>query len=527
MAVAFRVHAGPYQDSVKLMRISAAGSERPGVEIAVAVMATEANLDNLRNAGFDPGAAGLLGPTAAAAGAVSPNDLLLAARAETEEVAGAALDAMEEMLSAALAGGEEEFRPRTLGSALRQGSESNFCLISVPGPFVRREAETALNAGLNCMVFSDNVSIEDEVHLKALAEEKGLLVMGPDCGTAIIGGKALAFANVVPTGPVGIVGASGTGIQAVSVLIDRFGSGVSHAIGTGGRDLSEAVGGRSMLKGIDLLRDDGATKVLVLVSKPPDAEVMRRVLKAAAGTGKPVVGVFLGGEAAALREHGVHGASDLEEAAKAAVALARGEEPPPRETREGPQWTNWIEEERRRLAPGQRFIRGLYSGGTLCDEAMLILRDAVGEVHSNVPLQEGLRLNDPHRSVRHTVVDLGDDFFTQGRPHPMIDPGIRNERILREAEDPEAAVLLLDVVLGYGAHEDPAGAAAEAFQSARKAAEKAGRGLSGVASVCGTEADPQVLSAQETALQEAGVRVFPSNAQAARFAAAVARAISS
>ncbi|MEE8110945.1 MAG: hypothetical protein V3T44_07945, partial [bacterium] len=224
MAVAFRVHAGTYQDSVKLMRISAAGSERPGVEIAVAVMATEANLENLRNAGFDPGAAGLPGATgslAAAAGAVSPNDLLLAARAETEEVAGAALDAMEEMLSAALAGGEEEFRPRTLGSALRQGSESNFCLISVPGPFVRREAETALNAGLNCMVFSDNVSIEDEVHLKALAEEKGLLVMGPDCGTAIIGGKALAFANVVPTGPVGIVGASGTGIQAVSVLIDR------------------------------------------------------------------------------------------------------------------------------------------------------------------------------------------------------------------------------------------------------------------------------------------------------------------
>ncbi|MFQ5692516.1 MAG: acyl-CoA synthetase FdrA, partial [Nitrospinota bacterium] len=483
----------------------------------------EANLDNLRSAGFDP----------AASGAGSPNDLILAARAETEEAAEGALDAMEEMLSAVqTVGGSEagEVRPRTLRSALRRRPGANFCLISVPGPFVRREAEAALEAGLHCMIFSDNVPIEDEVRLKALADERGLLVLGPDCGTAIIGGRALAFANVVSAGPVGIVGASGTGIQAVSVLVDRLGSGISHALGTGGRDLSRAVGGRSMLRGIGMLAEDESTKVIVLVSKPPDPGVMKRVLEAAAGTGKPAVGVFLGGDAEAVRELGVHPAADLEEAARAAVALASGE--PPAGGAGGPAgdggaWSRWIEEERDRLAPGQRFIRGLYSGGTLCDEAMLILRDAVGEIHSNVPLEDGRGLDDPNRSVGHTVVDLGEDFFTRGRPHPMIDPGVRNDRILREAGDAEAAVLLLDVVLGFGAHEDPAGSAAEAVRAAREAAGKAGRGLSVVASVCGTEGDPQVLSAQEGVLREAGVRVFPSNARAARFAAALARAIAS
>lgn len=526
MTIAYRVRRGTYQDSVKLMRISATGTARPGVETAAAVMATENNLDNLRSAGFD----------LEAAGTVSPNDLLLAARAGTEEAARAALDAMDALLSAPAPGGEGgETRPRTLASALRQRPDANLCLISIPGPYVRREAEAALEAGLHCMVFSDNVSLEDEIRLKTLADERGLLVMGPDCGTAILGGKALAFANAVSTGPVGIVGASGTGIQAVSVLVDRLGSGVSHAIGTGGRDLSRAVGGRSMLRGIRMLAEDEGTKVLVLISKPPDPEVMKRVLRAAAGAGKPAVGVFLGGDPEAIRDAGVHAAGDLEEAAGAAAALARGEEPPsgraqqaaPLQNPPDPAWTPWIEEERRRLAPGQRFIRGLYSGGTLCEEAMLILRDEVGGIHSNVPLEEGLRLADPRRSVRHTLIDLGEDFFTRGRPHPMIDPGARNERILREAEDPETAVLLLDIVLGYGAHKDPAGAAAEAVRIARETAARAGRGLAAAASVCGTERDPQVLSAQEKALREAGVRVFPSNARAARFAAALAKAIAS
>ena len=448
MAVAHRIQRGAYQDSVKLMRISASGGERPGVEVAVAVMATENNLENLVNAGFD---------RIIASGA-SPNDLILAVRADTEENAGAAMDAMEEMLSSALTGeAEEGVRPRTLRSAKRLGQKpgANFVLISVPGPFVRREAEGALNAGLHGMVFSDNVSVEDEVHLKTMAGDKGLLFMGPDCGTAIIGGRALAFANVVAEGSVGIVGASGTGIQAVSVLIDRLGEGVSHAIGTGGRDLSKEVGGRSMLQGIRMLGEDEATKVLLLVSKPPDPEVMKRVLGAAVETGKPAVGIFLGGDPQVVEAAGVHAAGNLEEAARMAVALARGRPPKSGGIDGPPDQSEWMNAERSALSTGQRYIRGLYSGGTLCDEAMLILADSIGDIRSNVPLRDDLTLQDPHMSVEHTVVDLGEDFFTRGRPHPMIDPGVRNERILREAADPETAVILLDVVLGYGSHENP------------------------------------------------------------------------
>ena len=518
MAVAHRIQRGAYQDSVKLMRISASGGERPGVEVAVAVMATENNLENLLNAGFD---------RTIASGA-SPNDLILAARADTDENAGAALDAMEEMLSSALTGeAEEGVRPRTLRSALGQKPGANFALISVPGPFVRREAEAALNAGLHGMVFSDNVSVEDEVHLKTMAGDKGLLFMGPDCGTAIIGGRALAFANVVAEGSVGIVGASGTGIQAVSVLIDRLGEGVSHAIGTGGRDLSKEVGGRSMLQGIRMLGEDEATKVLLLVSKPPDPEVMKRVLGAAVETGKPAVGIFLGGDPQVVEAAGVHAAGNLEEAARMAMALARGRTPKSGGIDGPPDQSEWMNAERSALSTGQRYIRGLYSGGTLCDEAMLILADSIGDIRSNVPLRDDLTLQDPHMSVEHTVVDLGEDFFTRGRPHPMIDPGVRNERILREAADPETAVILLDVVLGYGSHENPGGVAAESIRAAKNTARTSGRGLTVVASVCGTERDPQVLSEQETVLAEAGARIFQSNAQAARFAAALAKAIAS
>jgi FdrA protein len=386
---------------------------------------------------------------------------------------------------------------------------------------VRREAKRALEAGLNLMIFSDNVPLEDEVYLKGLAEERGLLVMGPDCGTAILGGLGLAFSNVVARGPVGIVGASGTGIQAASVLIDRAGSGISHAIGTGGRDLSEEVGGRTMIQGIRLLAEDEGTRALLLLSKPPHPKVMERVLEAARGCGRPAVVLFLGADRERVRQFGATPAADLEEAALLAVELAQGKETLPSVFQIPPQKVQaGIEEERGRLSKGARFVRGLYSGGTLCEEALLILQDSLGLVHSNVPLRPEGRLEDPRKSRDHSVIDLGEDFFTRGRPHPMIDPGLRNEQLLREAEDPTVAIFLLDVVLGYGAHPDPAGELAKAIQEAKRR-----RGLCVVASVCGTERDPQRLSRQEAALREAGARLFPSNAQAARFAGRLARTL--
>jgi succinyl-CoA synthetase alpha subunit len=366
------------------------------------------------------------------------------------------------------------------------------------------------------MLFSDNVELKDEIALKRFARDHDLIVMGPDCGTAIINGIPLAFANVVRRGEIGVVAASGTGLQQVTCLIDRWGRGISQAIGTGGHDLHKEVGGISMLQGLKALADDQSTSVIVLISKPPSPEVAERVLKAAAGTGKPVVVNFLGAATEGIRRPNLFAAVTLEDAAAAAVALADGKRPeesrPKRAVFSMPP----------RLAPGQQYIRGLYSGGTFCYEASLLLKKELAQVYSNTPLDLRDRLDDVWTSRGHTVIDLGDDLFTRGRPHPMIDHRLRNERILKEAGDPEVAVLLLDVVLGYGSHPDPASEMVPVIHKARDLASKAGRSLVVVGFVCGTSADPQNLSKQEAALQEAGVILAESNAQAVRMATTVA-----
>jgi len=374
------------------------------------------------------------------------------------------------------------------------------------------------------MLFSDNVDLADEVRLKQYGREHGLLVMGPDCGTAIINGIPLAFANVVRRGDIGIVAASGTGLQQVSCLVVRWGEGISQAIGTGGHDLHHQVGGITMLQGLQALAADPATRVIVLISKPPAADVAEQVLARAGEAGKPIVVNFLGMEPAAGRREGVFAARTLEEAAALAVALAKGE-PIDGSFQPDDERVRALAVEAGRLLPQQRYIRGLYSGGTFCYEALLLLAEVAGPVYSNTPVDPDFRLADVWRSRQHTVIDLGDDTFTRGRPHPMIDHSLRNERIAAEAADPEVAVILLDVVLGYGAHPDPATEMAPAIHRAREIAMAGGRHLLFVASVCGTVGDPQNLSRQEAALQNAGVLLAESNAQAARLAAAVARRI--
>jgi hypothetical protein len=326
--------------------------------------------------------------------------------------------------------------------------------------------------------------------------------MGPDCGTAILDGVPLGFANAVGRGRIGLVGASGTGLQQVSCLIDRLGEGVSQLIGVGSHDLDERVGGLMMRAGIEWLARDPGTTVIVLVSKPPAASVARHVLEVARVSARPVVVNFLGGDPAAIREAGAMPAATLEDAARFAVALARGERASVADGLD-PKLVARSRARVGRFAAGQRHVRGLFSGGTLCREAALIL-------------EEG-------GAAGHSTIDLGDDEFTVGRPHPMIDFRLRNERILAAAEDPTTAVILLDVVLGYGAHPDPAGALSSAVERARQQAARAGRALGVVASVCGTAADPQDLPRQEERLAAAGVVLAPSNAQAARLAALLAR----
>jgi len=487
-----------YRDSVSLMQLSATLGKLPGVEQASAVMATPGNLEFLRQAGLVD-----------ADIAPRPNDLLVAVRgkstAQLEAALAAALASLNNEAVKDIQGGTVEAPLRSLQMALARSPAANLALISVPGDYAAAEAMKALRLGLHVMLFSDNVSPADEVALKRYAAGRGLLVMGPDCGTAIIDGVPLGFANAVRRGAVGVVGASGTGTQQVTSLVHRRGGGISHAIGTGGHDLGKDVGGITMLHGLGLLARDPDTKVIVLISKPPSPAIAREVIGAARKAGKPVVVNFIGSTEDPSGDN-LHVSRTLDDAASAAVALAKGRKP-------ARASTSPLKLPKLQLKRGQRYIRGLFSGGTFCYEASALL----GDVWSNAPVDPKRMIEDPWKSREHTLIDLGDDVFTRGRPHPMIDLRLRNERMLEEAADPQVAVILLDVVLGYGSHPDPAAEIVPVLTKIRKKT----RPPVVVASVCGTDEDPQGLERQEAALRDAGVLLTESNASAARLAGAI------
>jgi FdrA protein len=434
----------------------------------------------------------------------APADLIVAVAAENEAAAREAGARAERALSTtrptAEGGGSS---PRTLERALATLSGANLAIVSVPGRYAGAEAMRALRAGLHVMLFSDNVPLETEVALKQVALERGLLMMGPDCGTAILDGTPLGFANEVPRGRIGLAAASGTGLQEVSVLLAARGEGVSQAIGLGGRDLSDAVGGAMALRALDLLAGDPATAVVCLIGKPPGPATTARLVERVARLGKPCVACFPGASASGFSWT----TATLEDAAHAATALARGTRPAPVEFTSPEDAARAAKNAASALTPAQRFVRGVYSGGTLAYEALGILGSRLDGV---APTLAG-------DGPGHRVVDLGDDRFTVGRPHPMIDSSLRREWIVREATDPATAVVLVDLVLGYGAHPDPAADLAPALTSARAARP----GLAIVASVTGTDADPQNRPRQIAGLRAAGAIVMPSNAQAARLAALI------
>jgi FdrA protein len=508
------VRRGYYQDSVALMRLSTRLAALEGVRQASAVMATEANQALLAEAGL----------LTDEAGGAAANDLLLALEAASEDALGAAVAAAERLLGERVEATPPEAarRPRTVATGLEALPGANLLMVSTPGQYAAAEALKALKAGLHVFLFSDNVPLEHEVLLKQVARERGLLVMGPDCGTAILGGVALGFANVVERGGVGIVGPSGTGIQQVTALLDRRGAGISHAIGTGSRDLSEAVGGSTTLQALEALAEDSETRVIVLVAKPSAPAVAQRVLDRAQEIDKPVVVTFLGLGPDDLDWTGVERARTLDEAARLAVAPAPGPMVAGPTHSMAVELRHAVERARRGLRRGQVYLRGLYSGGTLCAEALAILAQMGLVVRSNVAMPQASALEPVDRSREHVCLDLGADEFTVGRPHPMIDFRARLERLRQEASDPTVAAILLDVVLGHGAHPDPAGELAPAIQQARAEAVRAERELAVVGSVCGTARDPQGLVVQEARLREAGMLVLESNAQATLVAAALA-----
>ncbi|MEA2575351.1 MAG: FdrA protein [Chloroflexia bacterium] len=515
MKIANLIKRNRYQDSVTLMEVAVRLRELEGMDDVALMMGTEPNLEIMREAGLLEDGAGGAGP----------NDLIVALRG-TEPTLEAALSMLDDLLRNDVATGtgaqRAEIVPHNLSAGLAELPEANLVLISTPGIYAAAEARKALLLGRHVMLFSDNVSIEDEVALKRLAAERGLLLMGPDCGTAIIGGVPLGFANVVQRGKIGVVGASGTGMQEVTSLIDRYGGGISHAIGTGSRDLSSQVQAEMTVAGLRALLADPATEVVVVVSKPPNPGVLERVLQAATGAEKPVIFMFVGTRPDSFQRQGTQEfASTLEEAARAAVRLAYGREvegEPLLSAEEGA-----VDTAIAGLEPTQRYVRGLFSGGTFCYEAMWQMQGALdGPIYSNTPLSKELALANPHISRGHTCLDLGSDEFTVGRPHPMIDFSTRAQRLLQEAADPEVAVLLLDVVLGFGAHADPAGALAPTIRQARELASREGRALPVVVHICGTEGDPQGLGKQRQTLLQAGAIIAPSNAAAAQLAVKIA-----
>jgi FdrA protein len=479
---------GAYRDSIVLMQLQVALAELPGVEDAGAVMATPENLGLLE-------ASGLLPDPVPEAG---PADLVVVVRAATKEAGEQALDRIGTLLRRGTSGDEGGFRPHSLEAAARLAPDARFALISVPGRYAAGVARQALDLGLHVFLYSDNVELDEEVQLKRSARDAGLLVMGPDCGTALIGGIGLGFANRVRRGQIGIVAASGTGLQAVASAVHELGRGVSQGIGTGGRDLSRQVGAITALQAVDILGRDPETRVIVLISKPPSPEVADRLLAAAGSTGKPVVVAFQGvGQKIINGPAGLHFAEDLSEAARLAVTLDAGGavdgRSAPSATRSGDGAPT-----SGALAP---YLRGLFSGGTLALETLLKLRGRLDPLHSNLGMEKSVALEDPGRSRGHTVLDLGADEFTVSRPHPMIDNDLRVRRLSQEADDPETGLIMLDLVLGYGAHPDPASELAPAIAEARRP------DLAVIAIVVGTDEDPQETHAQIELLEEAGAHV--------------------
>ncbi len=438
-----RVVRNRYVDSVRLMKVAADVRSRDGVVTCEAVMGTPANL---RALGIDADA--------------GPADVVIAVDGPDE-----ALDAAERALSAADEPAAEmrAALPRSLAA-----TEANVALISVPGEYAVLEAHRALTCGMHVFLFSDHVAVEDEVALKRRGAGRGLLVMGPECGTAMLGGVGLGFANEVRRGPVGIVAAAGTGAQEASVLLDRAGSGVSQIVGVGGRDLSADVGGIMFRQGMELLAADDRTDTLLLVSKPPDPDAVRALGDVDVG-GKRVVAAFVGWD-------GGDAPFEVHPTLETGACAAAGADPPADGAHELPRGGDLL---------------GLFSGGSLAYEAQTILGPG------------------------HRIVDLGEEEYTQGRPHPMVDLELRR-RMLRE-DGPRAGCVLLDVVLGHGSHPDPAGELADTL-------EDLARERPVIAHVCGTDADPQDARRQEATLREAGVVVAPTNAAAARLAKRVVAA---
>lgn len=510
------VKKGEYFDSVSLMIVGKNIAEMENVQDATVVMATQENKSILKTAGlylseFDK---------------YDDTDLLIVIKSEMKEKFTEIFEKVDLLLKEIRnkKDDNESFSPKSLETAIKIQPESNLALISIAGRFAGNEAMKALKQGLNVMLFSDNVSIQTEVELKKYALANDLLMMGPDCGTAIINGVPLAFSNAVNTGDIGIVAASGTGLQEVSSIISDEGFGISQAIGTGGRDIKEEVGGLMFIASLEALKEDENTKVIVLVSKPPHPSVLEKITSKIKEISKPVVCIFLGADKNLVIESGAIPTETLEEAALTACAMSKKLEISVvqefiKERKK--EFSTIVDKEIEKIVAGRKYVRGLFSGGTLCDEAQIILKKDSINIYSNRTNDKRYALADSWVSREHTLVDLGEDEFTVGRLHPMMDFDLRNKRIIQEAKDKETAIILFDLVLGYGANEDPIKEILPVIKEAKRIAPN----IAFICSVTGTDKDPQNKKKVTKILEENDVLVMPSNAVAAEITGLIIKKI--
>ena len=501
-------------DSTFLMRVSRQVNELDGVDRAVAVMGTEMNKTVLNEFGA------LNDETSRAGG----NDLIIAVDTTgsvSDQQITDFVNALLEEKNKPAKGAEAKKNYSSLDALCASGEKPNLAIISLPGEYAADEALNALEKGMHVFIFSDNVPLEDELEMKRIGREKNLLVMGPGAGTAIIDGVSIGLMSKVRRGSIGIVAASGSGLQEVAILAHQYGHGISQAIGTGGRDLSEQVGGSTMLQGLRMLQEDDETKVIVLVSKPPHPKTALKIYEEVSRCEKPVVIFFLGGKAEEIRAVGAYAAATLEEAAQMAADLDSGREPEICDSvaQLKAALSRIAAEERSRLRPEQRFMRGIFCGGTHSEEAVTLLQQFVPNLHSNISFGGAKLLTNSRKSEENTLVDMGDEEFTKGKPHPVMDPSILNERLLQESQDPEVGVILFDLILGHSAvHPDPVGTIEETLRTIQERTKAENRTICFVSSICGTDLDPQNLEAQTIRLQNLGVKVLQSNCRAALLA---------
>ena len=506
MPSGFVIRKNQYYDSVFLMGISKRISDVSGVQQNAVLMGSDNNKGLLADIGIRD----------AQIDVALPNDLIVAVVADSPQTVSEVLGKLDEYL---LGGVQTAFtsNPHSFEEGLARKPNANLAVISVPGEYAAREARKALDAGLNVFLFSDNVSIEEELELKQFSAEKKLLVMGPDCGTSLIGGIGIGFANVVRKGSIGAIGAAGTGLQEFTSQIHNAGFGISHAIGTGGRDLSDHIGGLTTFAALTALEADPATKVIAVISKPPGAKTLTRLIERFKACAKPVIGCFLGTRADPQdTDLYFQRTSIIDEAVRLSILMVNTETAF-NEEKFSPEELERLAHEKALWSSEQKYVRGIFAGGTFCYQSQQVFRDAGILVRSNAPLDAKNKLRNSNQSVGHTIVDMGSDEYTLGKPHPMIDGTLRKQRILTEARDPQTAILFIDFILGYNASMDPVGELLDAITEAKQITKKRGGNLTVIASMCGTDGDPQDINMQTKMLKDAGVMVFSRNAKAATF----------